>query len=67
LGFVPRVGWSAVTRDLGKLVWGSLVVNLQYMPSSLLIEEFLSAPIHSPLSGRLISPSIGIRAGYGSS
>jgi hypothetical protein len=54
-------------RDLGKLVWESLVVNLGYRPSSLLGEEFLSAPIHSPLSGRLIGPSIGIRAGYGSS
>jgi hypothetical protein len=29
-------------------------------------EEFLSAPIHSPpLSGRLIGPSSGIRAGSG--
>jgi hypothetical protein len=54
-------------RDLGKLVWESLVVNLGYRPSSLLGEEFLSTPIHSPLSGRLIGPSIGIRAGYGSS
>jgi hypothetical protein len=33
----------------------------------ILREEFLLAPIHSPLSSRLISPSIGIRANYGSS
>jgi hypothetical protein len=32
-------------------------VNLGHRPSSLLGEEFLSAPIHSPLSGRLIGPS----------
>jgi hypothetical protein len=33
-------------------------VNLGHRPSSLLEEEFLSAPIHSPpLSSRLISPS----------
>jgi hypothetical protein len=30
-------------------------------------KEFLSAPIHSPLSSRLIGPTIGIKAGYGSS
>jgi hypothetical protein len=35
-------------------------VNLGYRPSSLLGEELLSAPIHSPpLSGRLIGPSAG--------
>jgi hypothetical protein len=48
-------------------MWESLVVNLGYRPSSLFGEEFLSAPIHSPLSGHLIGPSIGIRAGYRSS
>jgi predicted membrane protein len=31
-------------------------VILGFRPSSLLGEEFLSAPIHSPLSGRLIGP-----------
>jgi hypothetical protein len=36
-----------------------LVVNLGYRPSSLLGEEFLSAPILSPLYGRLIGPSMG--------
>jgi hypothetical protein len=40
-------------------MWESLVVNLGYRSSSLLGEEFLSAPIHSPLSGRLIGPSEG--------
>jgi hypothetical protein len=30
-------------------------------------EEFLSTPIHSPLSGRQSDPSIGIKVGYGSS
>jgi hypothetical protein len=40
-------------------VWESVVVNLGYRSSSLLGEEFLSAPIHSPpLSGRLIGPSV---------
>jgi hypothetical protein len=48
-------------------VWKSVVVNLGFRPSSLLGEEFLSAPIHSPLSGRLIDPSISIRASYRSS
>jgi hypothetical protein len=38
-------------------MWESLVVNLGSMLSSLLGEEFLSAPIQSFLSGRLISPS----------
>jgi hypothetical protein len=33
-------------------------VNLVHRPSSLFGEEFLSAPIHSPLSGRLIGPSL---------
>jgi hypothetical protein len=47
-------------RDLDKLVWESLVVNLGHRPSSLLGEEFLSAPIHSPLYGRLISPSAAL-------
>jgi hypothetical protein len=32
-------------------------VNLGYRPSSLFGEEFLSTPIHSPLSGRLIGSS----------
>jgi hypothetical protein len=55
LGLV-RPSWL---RDLGKLVWESLIMNLGYRPSSLLGEEFLSAPIHSPpLSGRLIGPSL---------
>jgi hypothetical protein len=35
-------------RDLGKLVWESLVVNLGHRPSSLFGEGFLSAPIPSP-------------------
>jgi hypothetical protein len=35
----------------------SLVVNLGYRSSSLFGEEFLSAPIHSPLFGRLVGPS----------
>jgi hypothetical protein len=35
-------------RDLGKPVWEPLVVILGFRPSSLLGEEFLSAPIHSP-------------------
>jgi hypothetical protein len=34
-------------------VWESLVVKLGHRSSSLCGEEFLSAPIHSPLSGRL--------------
>jgi hypothetical protein len=33
-----------------------LVVNLGQRPSSLFGVELLSAPIHSPLSGRLIGP-----------
>jgi hypothetical protein len=37
-------------------VWESLVVNLGYRSSSLFGEEFLSTPIHSPLSGHLIGP-----------
>jgi hypothetical protein len=41
-------------------VWESLVVNLGYRSNSLFGEEFLSAPIHSPLFGRLIGLSIGI-------
>jgi hypothetical protein len=40
-------------------VWESLVVNLGYRPSYLFGEEFLSASIHSPLSGLLIGPSTG--------
>jgi hypothetical protein len=40
-------------------------VNLGFRLSSLLGEEFLSVPIHSPpLSGRLISPSVGIHTYY---
>jgi hypothetical protein len=58
LGFVPRDGRSVGRlHDLGKLVWESLVVNLGHRPSSLFWEEFLSAPIHSPLSSSLIGPS----------
>jgi hypothetical protein len=38
-------------------VWESFVVNSGFRLSSLLGEEFLSAPIHSPLSGLLIGPS----------
>jgi hypothetical protein len=38
-------------------MWESLVVNLGPRPNSLFGEEFLSASIHSPLSGRLIGPS----------
>jgi hypothetical protein len=34
-----------------------LGVNSGYRPGSLFREEFLWAPIHSPLSGRLIGPS----------
>jgi hypothetical protein len=34
-----------------------VVVNLGHRPSSLFGEQLLSAPIHSPLSGRLIGPS----------
>jgi hypothetical protein len=37
-----------------------MVVDLGHRPSSLFGEEFLSAPIHPPLSGRLIGSSIGI-------
>jgi hypothetical protein len=41
-------------------------VNVGYRPSSLFGEEFLSAPIHSPLSGRLIGLSdLGKRFGFG--
>jgi hypothetical protein len=40
-------------------VWESLVLNLGHRPSSLFGEEFLLAPIHSPLSDRLIGPSNG--------
>jgi hypothetical protein len=40
-------------------VWESLVVNLGQRSSSLFGEEFLSVPIHSPLSGRQIGPSGG--------
>jgi hypothetical protein len=40
-------------------VWESVVVNLGHRPSSLFGEEFLSALIHSPPSGRLIGPSEG--------
>jgi hypothetical protein len=40
-------------------VWESLVVNLEYRPSSLFGEECLLAPIHSPLPGRLVGPSAG--------
>jgi hypothetical protein len=58
LGLVGRL-WL---HDLDKLVWESLVVNLGHRPSSLFGEEFLSAPIHSPLSGRLIGPSKGRQA-----
>jgi hypothetical protein len=36
-------------RDLGKLVWECLVVNLGHRLSSLAGEEILSASIHSPL------------------
>jgi hypothetical protein len=46
-------------HDLDKLVWEVLVVNLGHRPSYLFREEFLSTPIHSPLSGGLIGPSVG--------
>jgi hypothetical protein len=36
-------------------------VNLGHRPSSLFGEEFLSAPIHSPLSGHLIGPSLSYK------
>jgi hypothetical protein len=39
-------------------MWVPLLVILGYSRVHLFGKEFLSAPIHSPLSGRLIGPSI---------
>jgi hypothetical protein len=66
LGLVPRVGRSFVTTRPWQARVGILVCGFGAYAEFILREEFLSAPIHSPpLSGRLIGPSIGIRAGCG--
>jgi hypothetical protein len=44
-------------------MWESLVVILGHRTSSLFGDEFLSAPIHSPLSGHLIGPSVPFHFG----
>ena len=54
------VQWS---RDLGKRRSRLSEVILGYRLSSSL-EEFLSAPIYSPLSGHHLGPSIGIRVEF---
>jgi hypothetical protein len=56
--FLGLVG-PLLHRDLDKLVWRFLVVNLGHRPSSLFGAEFLLALIHwpPPLSGHLIGPS----------
>jgi hypothetical protein len=66
--FVPRTSstpvatwfWQTQGRSAERVILGvrpSEFVLLQFQSPS---EEFLSAPIHSPLSGRLIGPLKGL-------
>jgi hypothetical protein len=56
LGLVGPLG----LRDLGKLVWESLVVNLGHKPSWTLGKNFYQLPFTPPFSGRLIGPSLAL-------
>jgi hypothetical protein len=67
LEFVARVGRSVVTMRPWQTRVGILGSEFGAEAEFIIRKEFLSAPIHSPLSGRLIGPTIGIKAGYGSS
>jgi hypothetical protein len=71
--FVPRTSsttvaawfWQTEGRSAEHVIVVSDRVSSSCWSFNLLREEFLSTPIHSPLSGGLIGPSIGIRAGSG--
>jgi hypothetical protein len=64
--FVPRTSstpvatwfWQTEGRSAECVILGSDRVSSSCRSLNLLREEFLSAPIHSPRSGRLIGPSI---------
>jgi hypothetical protein len=57
--------WQTEGRRAKYVIWVSDRASSSCWSFDLLREEFLSAHIHSPLSGRLIGPSSGIRAGLG--
>jgi hypothetical protein len=60
--FVPRTSstlvatlfWQTEGRSANRVFWGSDRASSSCWTFNLVREEFLSAPIHSPLSGRLI-------------
>jgi hypothetical protein len=63
--FVPRTSrtpvatwfWQTEGISAERVIWGSDRASSSYRSFNLPREGFLSAPIHSPLSGRLIGPS----------
>jgi hypothetical protein len=64
--FVPRTSstpvatwfWQTEGRSAERVILGSDRTSSFCRSFNLLREEFLAAPIHSPLSGHLIGPSV---------